>query len=281
MTRRGGGCSSHVIRCAERGGGYDRWSLDHLYLDQEGVPTLVEVKRSEDTRIRREVVGQMLDYAANAVSYWPVDRIRRYVEEAAEELDEDPGDIVMRLVEGDLEGADVVESFWAQVKTNLQAGRVRLVFVADRIPVELQRIVEFLNEQMDPAEVLALEVKQFVGDGVRTLVPKVLGRTAEAIQRKRAGSRSDRQWTEEAFLREIAKNNGEEAARLSKIILEWAAAEGLDIWWGKGSRNGSFFPILRIHGIHWRPRVPNRSVLPAAGRRWRHRLYWYLNSYSY
>ena len=28
-------------------------------------PTLVEVKRSSDTRIRREVVGQMLDYAAN------------------------------------------------------------------------------------------------------------------------------------------------------------------------------------------------------------------------
>jgi hypothetical protein len=35
------------------------------------VPTLVEVKRSDDTRIRREVVGQMLDYAANGVVYWP------------------------------------------------------------------------------------------------------------------------------------------------------------------------------------------------------------------
>ena len=31
------------------------------------MPTLVEVKRSSDTRIRREVVGQMLHYAANAV----------------------------------------------------------------------------------------------------------------------------------------------------------------------------------------------------------------------
>jgi len=47
----------------------DRWSLDHLFLDREGVPTLVEVKRSSDTRIRREVVGQMLDYAANAASF--------------------------------------------------------------------------------------------------------------------------------------------------------------------------------------------------------------------
>ncbi|HEY3545489.1 MAG TPA: hypothetical protein VGK17_05290, partial [Propionicimonas sp.] len=46
-------------------GGLARWSLDHLFLDQDAIPTLVEVKRSSDTRIRREVVGQMLDYAAN------------------------------------------------------------------------------------------------------------------------------------------------------------------------------------------------------------------------
>src|ERR1035437_1834754 len=52
----------------DREGGGSRWSLDHLFLDQEGIPTLIEVKRSSDTRIRREVVGQMLDYAANAVS---------------------------------------------------------------------------------------------------------------------------------------------------------------------------------------------------------------------
>src|SRR4051812_9811221 len=46
-------------------GGSERWSLDHLFLDQEGVPVLVEVKRASDTRARREVVAQMLDYAAN------------------------------------------------------------------------------------------------------------------------------------------------------------------------------------------------------------------------
>ena len=60
---------------SEEGGGW-RWSLDHLFLDQDGIRTLVEVKRSTDSRIRREVVGQMLDYAANAVVYWPVEEIR-------------------------------------------------------------------------------------------------------------------------------------------------------------------------------------------------------------
>jgi hypothetical protein len=54
----------------------DRWALDILLVDNHSRPTLVEIKRSTDRRIRREVVGQMLDYAANAQLYWPVDRIR-------------------------------------------------------------------------------------------------------------------------------------------------------------------------------------------------------------
>ncbi len=57
-------------------GGSVRWAVDHLLLDQHGIPTLVEVKRSSDTRIRREVVGQLLEYAANIDVYWPSDRIR-------------------------------------------------------------------------------------------------------------------------------------------------------------------------------------------------------------
>src|SRR5688572_20729773 len=40
----------------------DRWSVDHVFIDQDAIPTLVEVKRSTDTRIRREVIGQMFDY---------------------------------------------------------------------------------------------------------------------------------------------------------------------------------------------------------------------------
>src|SRR5262245_59644878 len=60
--------------------GADRFSLDHLFLDQAGVPTLVEVKRSSDTRARREVVAQMLDYAANAIAHWKVDSLRAWFE---------------------------------------------------------------------------------------------------------------------------------------------------------------------------------------------------------
>jgi hypothetical protein len=55
-----------------------------------------------------------------------------------------------------------------------------MLFVADAIPPELRAIVEFLNEQMSPAEVLAIEVGQYLGDGVRALVPTTIGATRKA-----------------------------------------------------------------------------------------------------
>jgi hypothetical protein len=36
-----------------------RWSLDHLFLDADGIPTLVEVKRGSDTRYRVAPMGRV------------------------------------------------------------------------------------------------------------------------------------------------------------------------------------------------------------------------------
>ena len=44
------------IPSQETGG--ERFSLDHLFLDEAGILTLVELKRSSDTRLRRGVMGQ-------------------------------------------------------------------------------------------------------------------------------------------------------------------------------------------------------------------------------
>jgi hypothetical protein len=165
----------------ERGTG--RWSLDHLFIDEDGVPTLVEVKRQTDTRLRREVVGQMLDYAANAVVYWPIEQLVSEFEATCAERGVDPAEEIERL-----RGIADTETLWQSVKTNLQAGRIRMLFVADLIPPELRRVVEFLNQQMDPAEVLALELRQFVGQNLKTIVPVTYGKTEGAQQKKIAGT---------------------------------------------------------------------------------------------
>lgn len=160
--------------------GNPRWSIDHVFLDQDGIPTLVEVKRSTDPRARREVVAQMLDYAANAVTYWPVETVKDNFEDTCRSKKLDPKSVIASFLPPGIQE----EQFWQTVKSNLHGGRIRLLFVADEIPSELRRVVEFLNAQMDPAEVLALEIKQYIGQGLKTLVPRVIGQTAEAQRRK-------------------------------------------------------------------------------------------------
>lgn len=156
-----------------------RWSVDHLFVDQDAVPTLVEVKRSSDTRIRREVVGQMLDYAANGVRYWPLGDLRSSLMNTQKEMGHDPEAEVRRLLD---DPTATVDDFFVAIADNLRAGRIRMVFVADVIPDELMRITEFLNEQMNPAQVFAVEVKQYRAQGYpgTVIVPAVYGRTAAA-----------------------------------------------------------------------------------------------------
>lgn len=224
--------------------GYGRWSVDHLFLDQDAIPTLVEVKRSSDTRIRREVVGQMLDYAANAVVYWPVEEIRAKFEGRCEAEQLDPDQVLIDKLGIEWEP----DEFWQKAKTNLQAGRVRLVFVADLIPTELKRIVEFLNEQMDPAEVLAVEIKQFIGRGLKTLVPRVIGQTAEATQKKSGVTQRGRQWDADSFFEALGNRLSAGEAAAAKRILEWAEQRTTRIYWGRGDVSSGFVPIFQHNG---------------------------------
>jgi hypothetical protein len=190
-------------------GALGRWALDHLFVDRNGVPVLVEVKRACNTRSRREVVAQMLDYAANGVAYWPLPRLIEAFQRTAADNDASPEE---RLT-GWLGPEHDAETSWQQVESNLRSGRIRMVFVADRIPKELRRIVEFLNEQMRPAEVLAIELEHYSAtDGTRTIVPKLVGQTERARSTKAVAGGAE-PLTVEEWLERFAERNGAEARR--------------------------------------------------------------------
>lgn len=223
--------------------GAARWSLDHLFLDQDAVPTLVEVKKGSSSDIRRKVIGQMLDYAANAVAHWPVEEVRAKFESRCEKNEEDPEEVLTSFLGEDQD----IDEFWPRVKTNLQAGRIRMVFLADSIPAELRCVVEFLNEQMDPAEVLAIEVKQFIGEGMKTLVPRVVGQTETARQKKSSGTKSSTQWDEPMFMTALEARSGVASRKVAEEVLHWITPQVTYVWWGTGSKEGGIVPTIQ-HG---------------------------------
>jgi len=188
-------------------GGSARWSLDHLFVDQDGVPTFVECKRAADTRSRREVVAQMLDYAANGIAYRPIDHVVQAATEAADWRETTLNDEVRRLlaVDGDEASAsptseDPFGEFWQTVERNVRSGSVRLVFVAEETSRELRRLVEFLNEKLTGVDVLAVEIKQYLGRGQQVLVPRLVGLTEAARINKVEGRTPRRRTSRIEFL---------------------------------------------------------------------------------
>jgi hypothetical protein len=200
-----------------------RWSLDHLFIDQEGMPTFVECKRASDTRSRREVVAQMLDYAANGIEYWAIDRLRQAAAETARSRGISLDQEIQKLIgaQDEIE----IEQFWQKVETNLHDGKVRLIFVADSTSKELRRLVEFLNKKLSDVEVLAVEVKQFLGgNDQKALVSRVIGLTEP-----KPGVKPRRQTNKDEFLAKCTP----EAVPLFEHMINIATQRGYKITWGE------------------------------------------------
>ena len=90
-------------------------------------------------------------------------------------------------------------------------------------------MVEFLNEQMDPAEVLAFELKQFVIGETITLIPRTLGKTSRAEQQKdRASMRSKMPWNKSTLLEEVTrilpKAEANQAIEVVEDLIAWAGS---------------------------------------------------------
>jgi hypothetical protein len=221
-----------------------RWALDHLFVDQDAIPTLVEVKRQSDTRIRREVVGQLLEYAANGVSYWSEAKLHECFAAQCSKDKVDPDVRVREFLQDQVADS---ESFIARVHGNLGSGRIRLIFFADRIPPELQRIVDFLTRHLrEEVEVFAFELQRFKGGGFETHVPRVVGAHPRVV--KPSSSASPRhQWNEEEFFGAAAQLSRRTQQALRQAY-ELSRSKLFRQEWGTGKITGSFLLFVQSIG---------------------------------
>jgi hypothetical protein len=186
----------------------------------------------------------MLDYAANARTSFSPERMAAWLDAEAQAR----GTTAARLL-SDIFGVEEPDAYWTSVATNLNAERLRLIFVSDVIAPELRRIIEFLNGQMTNTEVLAIEVKQYVDDEARhqTIVPRVIGNTESAKRAKRSGSRTAA--IDRAFLLAALGENDRDAAEAARALLDWGDDHpGLTLRWNRAANIGLDVgnPLLRL-----------------------------------
>lgn len=116
------------------GSGY----IDDIFVDDNGILTIVECKLIRNHQATREVVGQILDYAKEIVklTYKQFESIVQKILKTSKQL----SDIVSEHIT-DLDS----ELFEYNLSKNLKEGRMNLVIAGDRISRNVEELVSFLN----------------------------------------------------------------------------------------------------------------------------------------
>jgi hypothetical protein len=213
----------HEMPVRDPATGTSRWSIDLFFADQFAIPTLVECKRCDDTRTRREVIAQMLEYAANGHHYWTADEMCSYAQKSAGGADK--LDAALREIGRMDESA---KDFFASVQQNLREAKMRPVFFLEESPNELRSLVDFMNKQLKDTEVLIVEARQYQQGNDRIVVPWLFGFTEEARVAKRE-SRADTiraagERGEDAFWRSVESGGLSESTRnkMREFIADWS-----------------------------------------------------------
>lgn len=150
-------------------GSAGKYRVDALFLDQDGVPVLAEVKRASDARIRREIIGQLVDYIHNFLEHITYEHLSASLREACAATGITVADAIDKISPG-----LTAEEYWEQVKQSLADERLNVAVIADEIPNDLKKNISRLNKSWPTVNFFAFEVQQYVSKDsrIRLLVPK-------------------------------------------------------------------------------------------------------------
>ena len=147
--------------------------IDIVAVDEDGVVTLCECKLDRNAGSRREVLGQVLEYAGS-LKGMKFGEFRRLLSDRL------GADLVDAMRERAPETFDAVA--WEEdVSRSLDRGDFRLVIAVDQLTDVLKQTVLYLNDRAS-FSLLVAEMRRVRHDGVEMLAPRVFGE--EAAQRK-------------------------------------------------------------------------------------------------
>lgn len=157
--------------------GTDVGPMDNLYVSPQGLLTVVEAKLWRNPQARREVVGQIIDYAKE-IARWSYEDLDAKAREAS---GRGLYDLVSFKAKHSLDETRFVDA----VSRNMRAGRFLLLIAGDGIREEMERLTEFLHTAPQLRFTLALIELQLyrLPDDDRLLVmPIIVGRTTEIVR---------------------------------------------------------------------------------------------------
>lgn len=227
-------------------------SEDLLLIDRNGLLTVVETKLGRNPQARREVVGQILEYAAKMAEWEPKD-VERQAQEFYKSEYAPPDYRNLSLIDamkkflGDQDFA--YEEFLEDVAENIEAGRFRLVIAVDEPPDSLKRTVEFVNRFSERFEILLFQLRRFRDESQDIFIPALFGQVPPIVKPRKPRPVP---WDEERFLEDLRANADHETVEYTKRVYsqfkEWNPEElptDKDLW-GTGATYGTYNLVLQL-----------------------------------
>jgi len=148
-------------------------NIDNLYVNADGLLTVVETKLWRNPEARRAVVAQLIDYA-QALSTWTFEKLDSICREKTQK------GLVELARQDEAEELFDEASFIDNLVENLRKGRFLLLAVGDGIHSGLEQMVDYLNRAQNLHFHLALvEIGVHQTSAGFVLVPNVLMKTIE------------------------------------------------------------------------------------------------------
>ncbi len=229
---------AHVVFARELSTGSG--PIDLIGIGSSGSITIMECKLAKNHQIKREVVGQVLDYAA---SLWESD-IATLSEAFRARSGSDPFEAIRRQFGEEAESFDE-ESCRSEVARRLREGDFRLLVAVDRIDPELRRIIQYVNSRGGHGpglRLVAVEFPRYQQGTIQVLVPEAYG--DELAQRNASTSRESRRWTLDEFFASLAPDSPLEP--IIRRLLDWGAERRLTVRMGQGQTPS---PMWRLDAL--------------------------------
>lgn len=215
-------------------------SLDLLYIDAAGRLVAVETKLRRNPEVRREVMGQILEYGA-FLSSWTAQDVERQANDyfKSDRTEGDAPTLFQALDEiRDAEASEEPleeEDLLHLIESHLESHDMRLVIAVDRIVDTLRQTVTFVNES-SRFGIYLLEVQEYpLPNGAKVATLSTFGGTGH-----RAASNSTRgSWDETLFLETLAEQSSREDAAVIESLFKFIQAEADSVVWGTGTASGS------------------------------------------
>jgi len=226
--------------------------IDNLFISPNGYLTIVETKLWRNPEAKREVVGQIIDYAKELTT-WTFSRLDNSIKSSNNlkgiiELIEDAYDI------NESQEQTIIDN----IERNLKRGRFLLLIVGDGIRESVEDMVDYLSSYSQLQFTLGLvELQVYKNPKSKKdfiVIPNLITRTKEIIRaiirienstqnnivsvetdfREKSVSKIKNSITEEDFFEQLSQNTEMETVKLTRQILADARKMGYSIYWSSG-----------------------------------------------